>query len=1060
MDGLSKITDILKRCQDLGMGAVALTDHGAMYGAIKFYLAAKKAKIKPIIGVEFYTAQRSRFDKQANIDSDQKHLLLLAKNETGYRNLMKLTTAAYLEGFYYKPRIDMDILKKHYEGLICLTACIEGEIPAFFREGQDEKAEKRAKELLEIFGADFYLELQKHPKINDQDLVNKKMVALSQRLGVPLVATNDSHYVNPEDAEAQEALLCVQTQTFLDTPNRKLSMIDSPDFYLRTPEEMKGLLIETPEAIKNTLEIAEKCNLEIPMEKWILPNFAVPEGDTPESYLRQLAAERLPQRFPNPEKKLIERLNYELDLICKKGFATYFLIVQDLVNWAKQQGVRVGPGRGSAAGSLVSYALRITSVDPILHKLPFERFMNPGRPSPPDIDLDFADDRRDEVIAYVTEKYGKDRVAQIITFGTMEARGAVRDVGRVLGLPYSEPDKIAKAIPFGMNLSQGLESVVELQMFYQEPRYRRLLDLARKLEGVARHASVHAAGVVIADKELTDYTPLQRETKGERIITQYDMYSLDLNVSGSGQAIGLLKMDFLGLRNLTILEKSLEYVKELKGQEIDISSVLLTDDKVYKMISAGETTGVFQLESRGMRRLAKNLKPEKFSDLAAMIALFRPGPMEWIDEFVAAKADPAKIKYPHSVLKSILEDTYGIAVYQEQCLQIAIDMAGYTWAEADNLRLAIGKKKKETMEKEKEKFIEGAVKNGHRRESAAKVFALIERFAGYGFNKAHSTSYAMIAYQTAWMKANYPVEFMAAVLTAESGASSGPARDEKVAQAVDECRRVGIEVLPPDVNLSEVGFSIERKEGRSAIRFGLSAVKNVGGVAIESILNARKVCGHFKSLLDFCSRVDLSKVNRKTLESLIKAGAMDKFGKRAVLLAGFDKIVEEVHRDKKQALLGQTSLFGDSSSSEGEHKAEMANIDEFSKLELLTFEKQFLGFYLTEHPLEKTIEAVTAYVGQEIREILDEGNHGLPTTVGGVISHVRKILTKKSSQEMAFVTIEDKTGSLEVVVFPRLYEQTHNVWVKDQAVTIRGKLEVREDGYSFTAEDAKIFSTN
>lgn len=1045
LDGLSKIPELVTRCQQLGMKAVAITDHGAMYGVIPLYLTCREAGINPIIGCEFYVAQRSRFDKQPGVDADQYHLVLLAKDRTGYLNLMKLATIAHLEGFYYKPRIDTEVLKKYCGGLIALSACLEGEIPALLRVGEEEKAEKKAKELAEIFGSDnFYLELQKHPKIPDQDKVNAKVIALSRKIGLPLVATNDIHYVYPEDAQAQEALLCVQTKTTLETPNRKLSMIDSPDFYLRTPEEMTGLFIEYPEAVENTLKIAQACQVEIPMEKWILPHFPVPAQETAESYLRNLTFERLPQRFPNPTKEMTDRINYELEVICNKGFATYFLIVQDFVNWAKSQDIRVGPGRGSVAGSLVSHVLRITSVDPLEHNLPFERFMNPQRPSPPDIDLDFADDRRDEVIAYVTEKYGKDKVAQIITFGTMEARQAVRDVGRVLGMPYSEPDKIAKAIPFGMHLPHALETVVELQNFYQEARYRKLLDLARKLEGVARNASTHAAGVVIADKELTNYTPLQREIQGTKIITQYDMYALDLNVSGVGRAIGLLKMDFLGLRNLTILEKGLKYVKDLRHVEIDISSIPLTEKKVYEMISKGETTGVFQLESSGMRRLARNLKPSKFSDLAAMIALFRPGPMDWIDDFVAAKQTPSRIKYPHPDLKPILAETYGIAIYQEQCLQMANIFAGYSLGEADILRLAIGKKKKEIMEKEKVKFLERAKSRGYSKESAEKVFALIEKFAGYGFNKSHSTSYALIAYQTAWMKVNFPLEFMAAVLTAESGAGSGPTRDEKVALAVEECRRTGITVLPPDINKSDVGFTIEKIEEKEVIRFGLSAIKNVGTAAIENILASRQKGGKLKSLVDFCLRVDLQKVNRKTLESLIKAGAMDAFGRRAAMLSSSGKVMAETHKEQKRASAGQTTFFPGIGGDNGDpnDKPELPEIEELTQAELLAFEKDFLGFYLTDHPLASVLAYFEELVSCPLGEV---GEHlGQTITIGGIITQVRKITTRKDNQEMAFVSLEDRTGRLEVVVFPRLYQETKNVWLKDQAVLISGRAETKE----------------
>ncbi len=1059
LDGLSKIPELVKRCVDLGMKSVAISDHGVMHGIVPFYLACKDAGIKPILGCETYIAQRSHLDKQPRIDSDQYHLLLLAENDKGYKNLMKLVTIAHLEGFYYKPRIDMEVLKKHKEGLICLTACLEGEVPSLFRHDEDEKAEKKAQELFEIFGPDrFYLELQKHPQIADQEKVNKKMVALSRKIGLPLVATNDNHYVYAEDAEAQEALLCVQTKTTLNDPNRKLSMIGSPDFYVKTPEEMQGLFIEYPEAIQNTIKIAEMCNVEIPMTQWILPQFTVPEGETPESYLKKLTYERLPQRFSAVTSEIKERIDYELDVICKRKFATYFLIVQDFVNWAKQQGIRVGPGRGSAPGSLVSYVLRITSIDPLLHKLPFERFLNPERPSPPDIDLDFADIRRDEVIAYVTKKYGDDKVAQIITFGTMEARQAVRDVGRVMGLPYTEPDKIAKSIPFGMNLSTALETVPELKAFYQEAKYKRLINLARKLEGVSRNASTHAAGVVIADKELTNYTPLQREVAGERVVTQYDMYSLDLNVAGEGRAIGLLKMDFLGLRNLTILEKALEFVKQLKGIDVDLSGLSLNQPDVYKMISSGETTGVFQLESSGMRRLARNLKPSKFSDLSAMIALFRPGPMAWIDDFAQAKQNPAKIRYPHPDLKPVLAETYGVALYQEQCLQIASIFAGYSVGEADILRRAIGKKKKEVMDKEKHKFIARAVKKEYSREIAEKIFALIEKFAGYGFNKSHSTSYAMIAYQTAWVKVNYPLEFMSAVLTAESGAGSGPARDEKVAQAVEECRRMGINILPPDINKSEIGFSNELV-GANAIRFGLSAIKNVGTAAIDSILSQR-IDGEFKSLGDFCARVDLSKVNRKTLESLIKAGAMDQFGKRAALLSALPKIMDESHREKKRVDTGQTTLFGDFGgiTANVTHTDDLPDIDEFSQNELLNFEKEFLGFYLSEHPLNSLMPLFRDEASSPISDIKESApSHSV--TAAGIITQVRKITTKRN-QEMAFAIVEDKTGKIEVVVFPKVFEQTKGLWVKDRPILISGRVERREresfgENLSFIVEKVK-----
>jgi len=1055
LDGLAKIPDLVAKAKDYKMEALALTDHGAMYGAIKFYLTCQEAGIKPIIGLEAYQAAKSRFDKQPQIDRDQYHLVLLAKNKTGYQNLMKLTTLAHLEGFYYKPRIDYQLLRKYADGLICLSGCIEGEIPQLLKIGEDQKAEEKAKELMEIFPDNhFYLELQHHPKIEGQKMVNEKLITLSAKLGIPLVATNDIHYLDKEDAEAQEILLCVQTQQTILQKNRSLSMIDSPDFYFRSPEEMKGLFIRYPEAIENTVKIAKRCNLEIKMGDWILPQFEVPKEETPASYLKKLVYERLPQRYSHASKEILKRVEYELEIICNKGFATYFLIVQDFVNWAKTKGIRVGPGRGSVAGSLVSHILRITSLDPIWHNLPFERFLNPRRPSPPDIDLDFADDRRDEVIAYVTEKYGQDRVAQIITFGTMEARQAIRDGGRALGMPYSAVDRIAKMVPpgtqgFAMTIDKALRSSFELANVYQsEEEAKRLLDIARKLEGVARHASTHAAGVVIADKELIEYTPLQKEVKGERIITQYDMYCLDLNAAPEGKAIGLLKMDFLGLRNLTILEKTIEFVKKEKGEEIDLSALPLDDKEVFQMISKGETTGIFQLESAGMRRLAQDLRPSKFSDIAAMVALFRPGPMSWITDFIESKRNPQKIHYPHPDLKPILKETYGIAVYQEQCMEIASRMAGYSLVEADRLRMAIGKKKRVLMKKEKKKFMTGCLKQGYSQKVAEMVWSLIEKFVGYGFNKAHSASYAMIAYQTAYMKVHYPVEYMTAVLTAETKGASGPVREEKLTLAVEECRRMGIKLLPPDINQSDIEFTIEDK----AIRFGLSAIKNVGRVAIEAILSARQQGGKFISLTDFCQRVNLTKVNRKTLESLLKAGAFDKFGKRAAMLISLPKIVERAQAEKKRRESGQIGLF-DNPHKRTVGRIDLPEIEELTTQERLSFEKQLFGFYLTDHPLRPFLKLISSKTTHQIKDLPLVKPKGR-VTIGGIIKRVKKIMTKRSNNEMAFVRIGDLTGSVELVVFPRVYSQTKSAWINDGIVLVKGKIEEKDKGITLIVDDA------
>lgn len=1042
------------------MKACAITDHGVMYGVIPFYLECQKQKIKPIIGCEIYMAHNSRFDKQPKIDADQYHLLLLAKNFIGYQNLMKLVTQTHLEGFYYKPRADYELLKKYHQGLVCATACVKGEIPSLFIQGKDKEAEVQAKKLLEIFGDDFYLEIMPHPKIEGQDLANKKLINLSRKLGIPIVATNDVHYVKKNDAEAQDALLAVQTKKTIADKDR-LTMIDSPDFYLRSIEEMEQLFPQYPDALKSSLKIAEKCNLEIPIGKWILPNYPLTKGETAEDCLRKIVKKRLSFRFPKPDPEIKKRLAYELDVICSKGFATYFLIVQDFVNWAKKQGIRVGPGRGSAAGSIVSYILRITSIDPLEHKIPFERFLSPDRPTPPDIDLDFADDRRDEVIEYVTKKYGKDKVAQIITFGRMEARGSIRDIGRVLGMPYSEPDKIAKLIPYGHSIEEALVSIFELQEFYKEEKYKRLINLAKKVEGCSRHASTHAAGVVIADKNLTDYVPLQKESKGERIITQYDMYALDLNVSE--KAIGLLKMDFLGLRNLSILQKSIEFIKETIGEEIDVSKISIDDPEVYKLITRGETVGVFQLESGGMRRLAKNLKPNVFSDITAMVALYRPGPMELIPEFIKGKENKDKIKYPHFDLKKILEETYGILVYQEQCLQIANLMAGFSMAEADNLRRAIGKKKQSIMIKEKKKFIIGSMEKGYSKEIANKVWSYIERFAGYGFNKAHAASYAMIAYQTAYMKVHHPVEFMTALLTAESISTSGPIKDEKISRGVEEAKRMKIYILPPDINESQTWFNIEKDphslEGK-AVRFGLAAIKNVGEAAIESILSTRGK-RKFASLTDFCSRVNNQKVNKRVLESLIQAGAMDAFGKRAALLSALEKIRQKAVLEQKRKADGQTSLFevadgNPGTSNPGDNNSalrdDLPDIEELDKRDLLTLEKNLLGFYLSEHPFMKSLSMLEKVVSHRLFELDVHEHKDLKVKVGGVIESLRRVFTRKGNNEMAFATIKDKTGSIDLVIFPKLFASVKDILVKERVIITEGRLDYRDDKLSLIVE--------
>ena len=1050
LDGLGKLDLLIDRAKTLGMDALAVTDHGAMYGSFKFYLKAKAAGIKPIVGVETYVARRSRFDKEGKIDTDPYHLILLAKNETGYKNLMKLVTQAHLTGYYYKPRIDWELLQHHHEGLICMSGCLAGQLSSLLRDGQEKEAEQVAKDYSELFGSDhYYIEIQKHPHIPLQDETNEKLIALSRKLGLPLVATNDIHYVDASDAEAQEILLCVQTQRTMLEKGRPLSMLDSPDFYMRSQEEMKGLFIQYPEAIENTVKIAAMCDLTLSVGKWILPSYPLEKQDSPARNLEKLVEERLKMKYPLMTEEIKKRIAYELEIINTKGYSTYFLIVQDFVTWAKGNGIAVGPGRGSAAGSVVSYILGITGIDPLFFNLPFERFLNPFRPSPPDIDLDFADDRRDEVIAYVTKRYGDDKVAQIITFGTMEARGAVRDAGRALGMPYAKPDRIAKMIPMGfqgsaMTIDKALTQSAELALAYQsEPETKRLLDVARKLEGVARHASVHAAGVVIADKPIVEYTPLQKESKGERIVTQYDMYTV------GEDGVGLLKMDFLGLRNLTIMSQALSFIKLVRGKDIDLTTIPLDDKKTFEMLSAGETTGVFQLESAGMRRYIKELRPTNIFDLMAMVALFRPGPMQVIPEFIRRKRDSASVIYPDPRLKEVLKQSYGIIAYQDDVLLTAITLAGYSWGDADKLRKAVGKKIPTEMKKQKEKFIQGCVDHGLNKTRAEEIFNLIEPFAGYGFNKAHAACYAVIAYQTAYLKANFPVEYMTAVLTAESRANTGPARDDKMSSIVTECRRMGITLLPPDIHASQVEFTIEE----NSVRFGLSAIKNVGEAAIESIIAAREA-NRFVSLSDFAHRVDVSKVNRKTIESLIKAGAMDAFGTRAALLSFLPVTLEEAHRVKRQIASGQVGLFSQEDAG-AIQKDQLPDVSELSQSELLSYEKKFLGFYLTRHPLEPHKDALAKLALTPIAEVTRERT-GDRVTIGGIVSGVKKVTTKAANNEMAFVKFEDMTGSIEIVIFPKIYARTASYCQVDQIVTVSGRIDEKDDRITILADDVKL----
>jgi DNA polymerase III subunit alpha len=871
---------------------------------------------------------------------------------------------------------------------------------------------------------------------------------------LPIVATNDVHYLKPEDAVAQDALLCVQTRKLM-SDEKRMSMMNSPDFYLRSSQEMVELFSDYPEAIKNTLVIADQCNLEIPTGQLHFPKFPLPKGETVDTYFEKLAREGLGKRYDVITPELEERLSYEMGVIEQKGYAAYFLITQDFVNWAKQQGIGVGPGRGSAAGSLVSYSLGITTINPLEHGLPFERFLNPQRPTPPDIDMDFADDRRDEVLQYVAEKYGADHVAQVITFGRMEARVAIRDIGRVLGLPYEDPDKIAKLIPnipgHKTSLQTALNTIPELAEYYKQPKFKKLIDLAQKVEGVVRHSSVHAAAVVIADRPLHEYTPIQRESKTGKTVTQYDMYVLDCNVSDD--AIGLLKFDFLGLRNLTIIQKALELIKEQKNIELNIEQLPLDDKKTFELLSSGETMGVFQLESGGMKRVARTLRPNQFSDITAMVALYRPGPMDLIPQFIEGKHKPETVKYPHPSLEPVLKETYGVMVYQEQILQIANVMAGYSLGEADILRRAIGKKKKKLLDENKKRFVSQAVDKGYTKKVADEVWGFIEAFANYGFNKAHAASYAMIAYETAYLKANYPVEYMAALLSVES-ASHNINRDVKVAVGIETCRKMGIVILPPDINKSSDDFVIEQHENsleNLSIRFGFSAIKHVGTAAIENILETQRQVGKFESFSHFLQVTDGRKVNKKTIECLVKVGAFDQFATRASMLENLEAIRSQATQFEAE-VEGQDHLFAGVETTKAVPQDTFGRLPEYPKQELLSFEKELLGLYLTEHPMAKALQAVAKQANRKIGELDGSIHAGQTFLFGGVITKLRLVRTKKSNAEMVFGTLEDDTGAIEFVAFPKIYAQFGSMLRPDSVVLLKAKLELKDETLSLITE--------
>lgn len=1047
LDGLNKLAPLVKQAKEFKQDSLAITDHGGMYGALHFYNECKKNEIKPIVGVEAYMAKNSRFDKQVKMGSDQFHITLLAENADGYRNLMKLISIAHQEGFSYKPRIDKDLLFENSKSVIATSGCMNSIFNRLLQDKKKDEALSWFKEFKEVFKDRFFIELQRHPNIPELDLLNKELLEISRSLDIPVIATNDVHYLTQEDAEAQDALLCVQTRKLI-ADTKRMSMMDSPDFYLKSTQEMVELYHDLPEAIDNTQLIAERCNVEIQTGQLIFPKYPLPKGFTEDSFFEDMSWKKFKAKFPHADTKMEERLKYEMEIIKGKGYSTYFLITQDFVNWAKGQGIAVGPGRGSAAGSLVSYCLGITTINPLIHGLPFERFLNPQRPTPPDIDLDFADNRRDEVIKYVSSKYGSDHVAHVITFGRMEARVSVRDIGRVLGMPYEDPDKIAKLIPNNpqskTSLSEAVSTVPELTEYYKQPKFKKLIDLAKKVEGVIRHSSVHAAAVIVADKPLWNYTPTQIDSKSGKMITQYDMYALDCNVSDD--AIGLLKFDFLGLRNLSIIQTALELIKANKGVELNISELPLDDKETFELLSRGDTFGVFQLESAGMRRVAKTLKPNQFSDIAALVALYRPGPMDLIPTFIEGKHAPDKIEYPHPTLKEVLEETYGVMVYQEQVMQMANIMAGYTLGEADILRRAIGKKKKKLLDENKRIFIQNSIDRGYKKEVAQKVWGFIEAFANYGFNKAHAASYAMISYQTAYLKAHYPVEYMAALMSVESGSHSMN-RDVKVAQAIESCKQMGIMVLPPDINSSSSDFTLEKNQKsleKTAIRFGFNAIKNVGTAAIENILETKAANERFGSLTQFIHQSDSRKVNKKVLESLIKVGAMDQFGTRASMLENLESIKDAANQFESE-VDGQDNLFAGVQESSMRMQDTFPSLPEYPSQELLSFEKELLGLYLTDHPMADELKQVNSKATKTISE-LDKTLHQDQTFwFGGIITSMRKVITKKSGKPMAFGQFNDGSDEVEFVIFPKAYEEFQQLIEVDRVVLFKAKVDYGED---------------
>ncbi len=1047
LDGACEVETVMNRMVDLKMPAAAITDHGNLFGAVSFYEAAKKRNIKPIIGCEVYVARGSHTDRTSTEgEKANHHLVLLCENNTGYKNLVKLVSHGYLQGFYYKPRIDKELLAKHSEGLICLSACLSGEVCSNLAQDHYGAARKAAGDYLDIFGRDrFYVEIQDQG-LEVEHRINPELVRLSKELGVPMVATNDCHYVTQQDSRAHEVLLCIQTGKTMSDNNRMRFSTDQ--FYVKTQEEMAHLFRELPDTLSRTLEIAERCHFQLEKATQPFPHFEVPASHTLDDYFEEVVWKGYEERLPylsnmqrqgllrNPLEAYQERLNREISVIKQMRFPGYFLIVWDFVRYARQNRIPVGPGRGSAAGSLASYCLKITDVDPMQYGLLFERFLNPERISMPDIDIDFCTNRRGEVIDYVTRKYGRENVSQIITFGTMAAKAAIKDAGRSMDMPYAEVDRIAKLIPTELNItlekalaqSEGLRELIA-----KDERVKDLFDVAKRLEGMARHASTHAAGVVISPVPLTDIVPLYKSNKDE-ITTQFSMNDLE--------KIGLLKMDFLALTTLTVLDEGIKLVKETTGEAVNLDQLPMNDAKTYEIFSKGLANGIFQFESSGMKDILRRFKPEKLEDLTALNALYRPGPIGggMIDDFIKRKHGEKRVIYDLPELKEILQETLGVIVYQEQVQQIANKLAGYSLGEGDILRRAMGKKKPEEMASQREKFIAGAKAKGLEEKKVAKIFDLMEQFAGYGFNKSHSTAYALLAYQTAYLKAHYPVCFMSALLTSEINST------DKIVKYIIECRDMGIKILPPDINISHLHFTPAGND----IRFGLAAIKNVGSNAINSILEARQKVGRFKSIFEFCEDADLRVVNKRVIESLIKAGAMDSLGhRRSQLFAVVDRAIETAQKAQRDRESGQQGLFilpvaGSDDLQGGLSDQALPNTPEWPESQLLSYEKETLGFYITGHPLSKFAADLKDFSTANT-ESLGEIESGKEISLGGIVTIMKNLKTKKGDR-MAVVQLEDLTGAVEAVIFPDAFQRHQSLLTPDAALLVKGILDVEDSG--------------